>query len=97
MATPSLVKNVKHTMFTTSETVRRPLQESYEVGPEIGRGSYGSVFSATHKETRLVYAVKVIQKDKVVLLLLLLLLLFTLFISRLTRGSTDSWITNWIF
>ena len=73
MATPSLVKNVKHTMFTTSESVRRPLHESYEVGPEIGRGSYGSVLSATNRETGVVCAVKVIQKDKVMLLLLLLL------------------------
>eukprot|EP00800_Vazella_pourtalesii_P004998 TRINITY_DN1577_c0_g1_i1.p1 TRINITY_DN1577_c0_g1~~TRINITY_DN1577_c0_g1_i1.p1 ORF type:complete len:415 (-),score=97.55 TRINITY_DN1577_c0_g1_i1:1282-2526(-) len=64
MATPSLVKNVKHTMFTTSESVRRPLHESYEVGPEIGRGSYGSVLSATNRETGVVCAVKVIQKDK---------------------------------
>ena len=60
-------------MFTTSESVRRPLHESYEVGPEIGRGSYGSVLSATNRETGVVCAVKVIQKDKVMLLLLLLL------------------------
>ncbi|KAI6658113.1 Serine/threonine-protein kinase 33-like [Oopsacas minuta] len=64
MATPSLVKNVKHTMFTTPESTRRPLHETYEVGREIGKGSYGNVFRATHKHTGLVCAVKVIQKDK---------------------------------
>ena len=66
MATSSLSRNVvKHVMFTTPESARRPLQESYEVGPEIGRGSYGNVFEATRRDTGQVCAVKVISKDKV--------------------------------
>ena len=66
MATHSLSRNVvRHVMFTTPESVRRPLLESYEVGSEIGRGSYGNVFEATRRDSGQICAVKIISKDKV--------------------------------
>lgn len=37
----------------------------YDIGTELGKGSFASVYKAMHRSTGLWYAVKMIQRDKI--------------------------------
>lgn len=43
----------------------RQIEDHYELGKELGHGTYGKVFIAKHKHSGLECAVKVIQKDQI--------------------------------
>ena len=43
-------------------TVLQDIADVYEIGEPIGNGAFGTVYMAEHKDTKIVRAVKVIEK-----------------------------------
>ena len=42
--------------------------ETYEAGVKLGQGTFGKVYEAKHKETGVRWAIKTVNKEKVLLL-----------------------------
>lgn len=41
------------------------IEESYSIGEKLGQGTFGKVYAATHKDTKVKWAIKSVNKEKV--------------------------------
>jgi serine/threonine kinase 3 len=50
-------------VILTEESLKKPITDVFDIKFKIGKGSYGDVFKATHKESRQEVAIKIIPID----------------------------------
>jgi len=62
----SNIKTIKENLFTSSREVYGAI-DCYQIGREIGRGAYAVVKECTRKQGPITYALKIYNKDKLVL------------------------------
>mmetsp|Transcript_25956 Transcript_25956/g.28860 ORF Transcript_25956/g.28860 Transcript_25956/m.28860 type:complete len:354 (-) Transcript_25956:1066-2127(-) len=53
-------------MLAFMSAIDYPIEQDYDIGPEIGRGGFSTVRKATNKKTKQDFAVKVIDKQAIV-------------------------------